>query len=100
MNLTKLLPVTMCLLMGYSSAPQPAKPIPLTSTSSQSDLRAIEVERQRETQTPCSPEWLKKATEGQRKNCIRQSSINQAVEALSTHPSDVKQDSSRSSNQH
>ena len=51
-----------------------------------SDAQAIEMERQREKQMPCSAEWLKTATDVQKKNCLQQSSINQAMNALSARP--------------
>ena len=48
------------------------------------------MERQREKQMPCSAEWLKTATEARKKDCLKQSSINQAMNALSTRPSSKK----------
>ncbi len=68
---------------------QPQKPTP-TTRSSPSDAQAIEMERQREKQTPCSAEWLKTATDVQKKNCLQQSSINQAMNALNARPASAK----------
>jgi len=48
------------------------------------------MERQREKQMPCSAEWLKTATDFQKKNCLQQSSINQAMNALSARPPTAK----------
>jgi hypothetical protein len=87
MKFAKLLPLTACLLVGCSSQPQRQKPTPVTATSSPADAGAVEMERQREKQMPCSAEWLKTATEPQKKDCLKQSSINQAMNALSTRPS-------------
>jgi hypothetical protein len=88
MNLPKLIPLIACLLVGCSSAPKQAdKPTPVTARPSTTDAQAVEAERQRERQIPCSAEWLKTATEAQRKGCLNQSSINQAMNALSTRPS-------------
>ncbi len=90
MKHSKLIPLTACLLLGCSSQPsQPQKPTP-TTRSSPSDAQAIEMERQREKQMPCSAEWLKTATDVQKKNCLQQSSINQAMNALSARPSSAK----------
>jgi len=90
MTLSKLLPLTMCLLLGCTSQPsQPQKPTP-TARSSPSDAKALEMERQREKQMPCSTEWLKMATDVQKKNCLQQSSINQAMNALSARPTSEK----------
>ena len=90
MNLPKLIPLTACLLVGCSSAPKQAdKPTP-TARPSTTDAQAVEAERQRERQFPCSAEWLKTATDAQRKACLNQSSINQAKNALSTRPSSTK----------
>ena len=90
MTLSKLLPLTMCLLLGCTSQPiQPQKPTP-TTRSSPADVQAIEMERQREKQMPCSAEWLKTATDVQKKNCLQQSSINQAMNALSARPTSAK----------
>jgi hypothetical protein len=55
------------------------------------------MERQREKQTPCSAEWLKTVTEVQKKNCLQQSSINQAMNALSARPSSAKGTAARAS---
>lgn len=90
MKFWTFLPLTMCLLLGCTSQPsQPQKPAP-TTRSSPTDSQAIEMERRREAQTPCSAEWLKTATEAQKKNCLQQSSINQAMNALSARPSPKK----------
>ena len=90
MKISKLIPLATCLLMGCSSQPnQPQKPTP-TTRSSLADAQAIEKERQREKQMPCSAEWLKTATDVQKKNCVQQSSINQAINALSARPSSAK----------
>jgi hypothetical protein len=89
MTLSKLLPLTIWLLLGCTSQPsQRQKPTPVTTSSAPSDAQAIDMERQREKQMPCSAEWLKTATAVQKKNCLQQSSINQAMNALSTvqHP--------------
>ena len=48
------------------------------------------MERQREKHTPCSTEWLKTATDVQKKNCQQQSSIHQAMNALSARPASAK----------
>jgi len=88
MNLPKLIPLIACLLLGCSSAPKQAdKPAPVTARSSKTDAQAVEAERQRERQILCSAEWLKTATDPQRKACLNQNSINQAMNALSTRPS-------------
>jgi uncharacterized protein YcfL len=86
MKFAQLVPLTVCLLVGCSSQP-PQNPTPVTATSSPSDTQAVEQQRQREKQMPCSAEWLKTATEQQKKDCLKQSSINQAMNALSTRPS-------------
>ena len=68
MRISTLIPLTTCLLLGCSSQPsQLQKPTP-TTRSSPSDAQALEMERQREKQTPCSAEWLKTATGVQKKN--------------------------------
>src|SRR6266849_5140849 len=88
MNLPKLIPLIACVLLGCSSAPKQAdKPTPVATRSSTTDAQTIEAERQRERQIQCSAEWLKMATDTQRKACLNQSSINQAMNALSTRPS-------------
>jgi hypothetical protein len=90
MKIAKLIPLTTCLLLGCSSQPsQPQKPTP-TTRSSPTDAQAIEMERQREKQMPCSAEWLKTATDVQKKNCLQQNSINQAMNALSARPPSAK----------
>jgi hypothetical protein len=90
MTLLKLLPLTICFVLGCTSQPsQPQKPTP-TPRSSPTDAQAIETERQREKQTPCSAEWLKSATDVQKKNCLQQNSINQAMNALSARPPSAK----------
>ena len=90
MKISKLIPLTTCLLLGCSSQPsQLQKPTP-TTRSSPTDAKAIEMERQREKQMPCSAEWLKTATDFQKKNCLQQSSINQAMNALSARPPTAK----------
>ena len=95
MKSLKLIPLITCLLLGCNPAPRGAgKPTPVTAGSSTTDARAGEAERQKERQIPCSAEWLKTATETQRKNCLSQSSINQAMNALSTRPSSTKKPSS------
>ncbi len=101
MNPAKLIPATLSLLIGCSSAPRQAQePIPLTSKSSPSDAQDIALERQREARMPCSPEWSKNATEAQKKNCVRQSSINQTMDALSTRPSPSARIPGRNTEQH
>jgi hypothetical protein len=99
MNFAKLLPLTVCLLVGCSSQPQ-QKPTPVTATSSPTDAAAVEQERQREKQVPCSAEWLKTATEAQKKDCLKQSSINQAMNALSTRPSSKTKTRSATTDKH
>ena len=97
MKLPRLIPLITCLLVGCSSAPKQAdKPTPVTARSLATDAQAVEAERQRERQTPCSAEWLKTATDAQRKACFNQSSINQAMNALSTRPSSTKKPPSTS----
>jgi hypothetical protein len=87
MNLLKLIPLIACLLVGCSSAPKQAdRPTP-SARPSTNDAQAVEAERQHERQIPCSAEWLKTATDAQRKACLNQNSINQAMNALSTRPS-------------
>lgn len=39
---------------------------------------------------PCSAEWLKTATAVQKKNCLQENSINQAMNALSARPASVE----------
>jgi hypothetical protein len=91
MNIFKLCPIMACLLLGCNAEPKPPqKPTPITTKSSPADFQAIEIERQREARTPCSAEWLKMATEVQKKNCLQQNSINQAMDALSTPPASAK----------
>lgn len=99
MKFAQLLPLTVCLLVGCSSQP-PQKPTPVTSTSSPSDAQAVEQERQREKQMPCSAEWLKTATEQQKQDCLKNSSINQAMNALSTRPSSKKKTPSATADKH
>jgi len=90
MRISTLIPLTTCLLLGCSSQPsQLQKPTP-TTRSSPSDAQTIEMERQREKQTLCSTEWLKTATDVQKKNCLQQNSINQAMNALSARPPSAK----------
>lgn len=98
MKFAKLLPLAACLLVGCSSQPPQQKPRPVTAKSSASDAQAVEMERQREKQMPCSAEWLKTTTEAQKKDCLKRSSINQAMNALSTHPSSKKTAPSASTN--
>ena len=98
MKFAKLLPLTACLLVGCNSQPHQQKPTPVTATSSQADAKAVEMERQREKQMPCSAEWLKTATEAQKKNCLKNSSVNQAMNALSTRPSSKKKTPSAATN--
>jgi hypothetical protein len=100
MNFAKLLPLTACLLLGCNSQPQQQKPTPVTSQSSPADAQAAELQRQREKQMPCSAEWLKTATEAQKKDCLKQSSINQAMNALSTRPSSKKKTPSATTDKH
>jgi hypothetical protein len=100
MNFTKLLPLTACLLVGCNSHPHQQKPTPDTATSSQADAEAVETERQREKQMPCSAEWLKTATEAQKKDCLKDSSVNQAMNALSTRPSSKKKTPSATTDKH
>jgi hypothetical protein len=98
MKLRMLFPITACLLLGCSSQPPQQKPIPITTQSSPSDAQPIEQERQREKQMPYSAEWLKTATDAQKKECLKQSSINQAMDALSAHPPSKKTTPSASTN--
>jgi hypothetical protein len=101
MTLSKLLPLTMSLLLGCTSQPsQPKKPTPVTANSAPSDAQAIDMERQREKQKPCSAEWLKTATAVQKKNCLQQNSINQAMNALSARPASGKGTAGASDNKH
>ena len=100
MNFANLLPLTACLLVGCNSQPHQQKPIPVTATSSQADAKAVEMERQREKQMPCSAEWLKTATETQKKDCLKNSSVNQAMNALSTRPSSKKKPPSATTDKH
>ena len=98
MNSLKLAPLITCLLLGCSPPPRGSdKPKPVTAQSSTADARAVEAERQHERQIPCSAEWLKTETETQRKTCLSQNSINQAMNALSTRPSSTKKLASNSS---
>lgn len=100
MNFAKLLPLTACLLLGCDSRPQQQKPTPVSARSSPADAQAVELERQREKQMPCSAEWLKTATEAQKKDCLKNSSVNQAMNALSTRPSSKKTTQSATTNKH
>jgi hypothetical protein len=101
MTLSKVLPLTMCLLLGCTSQPsQPQKPTPVTTSSAPSDTQAIDMERQREKQMPCSAEWLKTATDVQKKNCLQQNSIDQVMNALSARPASAKRTASASENKH
>lgn len=100
MNFAKLLPLTACLLVGCDSQPHQQKPTPVTAQSSPADAQAVEIERQREKQMPCSAEWLKTATETQKKDCLKQSSINQAMNALSTRPSSKQKTPSATTEKH
>ena len=99
MDFRKLIPLITCLLLGCSSAPKQAqKPTLVTARSSPADAQAVERGRKKEAQMPCSAEWLKTATDAQRKNCLNQSSINQAMNALSTRSSSTKKSTSASTN--
>jgi len=100
MNFAKLLPLTAYLLVGCNSQPHQQKPTPVSAQSSQADAKAVEMERQRERQMPCSAEWLKTATDAQKKDCLKQSSINQAMNALSTRPSSKKKPPSATTDKH
>jgi len=100
MKFTKLLPLTACLLVGCGSQPHQQKPTPVAAQSSPADAQAVELERQREKQMPCSAEWLKTATETQKKDCLKQSSVNQAMNALSTRPSSKKKTPSATTEKH
>jgi hypothetical protein len=100
MNFAKLLPLTACLLVSCNALPHQQKPIPVTATSSQADAKAVEMERQREKQMPCSAEWLKTATETQKKDCLKNSSVNQAMNALSTRPPSKKKTPSATTDKH
>jgi|SRR5580700_11413224 hypothetical protein len=101
MTLSKLLPLTMCLLLGCTSQPsQPQRPTPVTTSSAPSDAQALDMEPQREKQMPCSAEWLKTATDVQKKNCLQQNSLNQAMNALSTRPASAKGRAGTSDNKH
>jgi hypothetical protein len=100
MNFAKLLPLTACLLVGCASQSPQQKPTPVSAQSSPADAQAVEMERQREKQMPCSAEWLKTATEVQKKDCLKNSSINQAMNALSTRPSSKKKTPSATTDKH
>jgi hypothetical protein len=100
MNFAKLLALTACLLLGCDSQPHQQKPTPVSAQSSPADAQAVELERQSEKQMPCSAEWLKTATEAQKKDCLKQSSINEAMNALSTRPSSKKTTQSATTNKH
>jgi len=100
MKFAKLLPLTACLLVGCNPQPHQQKPTPVSATSSQADAQAVEMERQREKQMPCSAEWLKAATETQKKDCLKNSSVNQAMNALSTRPSSKKKTPSATTDKH
>lgn len=96
MKISRLSPLLACLLLGCNAEPKPTqKPTPITTRSSPADSQAIEMQRQREARTPCSAEWLKTATETQKKNCLHQNSINQAMDALSTPPASNKKPATR-----
>lgn len=97
MDLLKLIPLVTCVCLGCNPAPKYSqKPTPVTTRSSTADARAFGRERQEERRMPCSAEWLKNATEVERKNCLDQSSINQAMNALSTRPLSTKKPPSTS----
>jgi len=100
MNLARLLPLTACLLVGCASQSPHQKPTPVSAQSSPADAQAVEMERQREKQVPCSAEWLKAATEPQKKDCLKNSSVNQAMNALSTRPSSKKKTPSAATDKH
>jgi len=100
MNFAKLLPLTAFLLVGCNSQPHQEKPTPVSATSSQADAKAVEMARQHEKQIPCSAEWLKTATEAQKEDCLKQSSINQAMNALSTRSSSTKKTLSATTDKH
>ena len=100
MNLAKLLPLTACLLVGCASQSPQQKPTPVSAQSSPADAQAVEMERQREKQVPCSAEWLKAVTEPQKKDCLKNSSVNQAMNALSTRPSSKKKTPSAATDKH
>jgi hypothetical protein len=100
MTLSKLLPLTMCLLGCTSQPSQPQRPTPVTTSSAPFDAQAIDMERQREKQMPCSAEWLKTATAVQKKNCLQQNSINQAMNALSARPASAQGTAGASDNKH
>lgn len=100
MNFAKLLPLTAFLLVGCNSQSPQQKPTPISATSSQADAKAVEMAREREKQIPCSAEWLKTVTEAQKKDCLKQSSINQAMNALSTRPSSTKKTLSATTDKH
>lgn len=83
--MSRLIPLVTCLLVGCSSNPKQAhKSTPITAKRSSTDAETVEIEREKEKAVPCSEQWLKTAPEAQRKNCLEQSSINQAMNALST----------------
>ena len=100
MNFPRLLPLTACLLLGCNSQSHQQKPTPVTAQSSPADAQAVETERQREKQMPCSAEWLKTATETQKKDCLKQNSVSQAMNALSTRPSSKKKTPSATTDKH
>ena len=64
------------------------------------DAKAVELERQREKQMPGSAEWLKTATETQKRDCLKNSFVNQAMNALSTRPSSKKKTPSATTDKH
>jgi hypothetical protein len=100
MKFAKLLPLAAGLLVGCASPSPQQKPTPVSAQSSPADAQAVEMERPREKQMPCSAAWLKTATEAQKKDCLKQSSINQAMNALSTRPSSKKKTPSATTDKH
>jgi hypothetical protein len=101
MNLTKLIPGDSIASHRMQLRAQ------ATATANPSHLKVIPIrrrdiamERRREAKMPCSAEWLRKATETQRKDCVTRSSINQAMGALSTQPSPSKRIPNKPSEQH
>ena len=100
MNFAKLLSLTACLLVGCNSQSHQQKPTPVSAQSSPADAQVVELERQREKQMPCSAEWLKTATEAQKKDCLKNSSVNQAMNALRTRPSSKKKPQSATTDKH
>lgn len=85
MSMLRSIPLVACLLVGCSSNPQQVQqPTLVKAKRSFADIETVEMKRDRAKALPCSEQWLKTAPEAQRKNCLEQRSINQAMNALST----------------